>query len=154
MIRPKTTIEFRMTGTAAHHARTDIVMRDVSMIVDEPAVRGGTNAGPTPTETLVASLVGCTNVITQRIAHRDGVHIAELTIGATCRLDRRGAAMEEEIEVPFQSIALNIDIATDANEAQMEVIKTDLGRFCPIAKVLRAAGTQIDETWNIRAVSA
>jgi len=151
MIRPKTTVEFKMTGTAVHHARTDIVVRDVAMIVDEPAARGGTNAGPTPTETLVASLVGCTNVITQRIAHRDGVHVFEMTIGAVCKLDRRGAAMEEEIDVPFQTIALTIDIATDATEAQMDVIKTDLGRFCPIAKALRAAGTQIEETWNVRA---
>ena len=152
MIRPKTTVEFKMSGTAVHHARTDIAVRDLTTVIDEPAVRGGTNAGITPTETLVSSLVGCTNVITQRIAHRDGVHIAAMTINAVCKLDRRGAAMEEEIEVPFQNIALTIDIVTDATPAQMELIQTDLGRFCPIAKVLRAAGTQIEETWNVRAL--
>ncbi|HSF64688.1 MAG TPA: OsmC family protein [Paracoccaceae bacterium] len=152
MIRPKTTIELRMTGTAVHHARTDLVVRDLTAIIDEPVARGGTNAGITPTETLLSSLVGCTNVITQRIARRDGVQIADMTIGAVCKLDRRGAAMEEEIEVPFQTITLTIDIATDATDAQMAVIKTDLGRFCPIAKVLRAAGTQIEETWNVRAL--
>lgn len=151
MIRPKTTVEFKMTGTAVHHARTDIAVRDLTAIIDEPAARGGTNAGITPTETLVSALVGCTNVITQRIAHRDGVHISEMTIHAVCRLDRRGAAMEQEIEVPFEHIALTIDIATDASPAQMAVIQADLARFCPIAKALRAGGTQIDETWNVRA---
>ncbi len=30
---------------------------------------------------------------------------------------------------------------------QLETIKTDLGRFCPIAKVIRGAGTSIAEDW-------
>ncbi|MDP2087556.1 MAG: OsmC family protein [Gemmobacter sp.] len=150
MIRPKTTVDMKLAGTVVHHARIDIAVRDLTMIVDEPAARGGTNAGITPTETMVSALVGCTNVISQRIAHRDGVHFGAMTINAHAKFDRRGAALEEEIETPFTTIALEIDVATDATEAQMEVIKTDLARFCPIAKVLRAAGTVIEETWNVR----
>lgn len=150
MIKPKTTVDMRVSGTVVHHARTDIAVRDLTMIIDEPAARGGTNMGITPTETLVSALVGCTNVITQRIAHRDGVHIGAMTVNAHAKLDRRGAAMEEEIGIPFPSIALTIDLATDATPAQLDLIKTDLARFCPIAKVLRAAGTVIDETWTTR----
>ncbi len=148
----KTTVEMKMSGVAQHHARTDIAVRDVATIIDEPVARGGTNLGLTPTETLLSALVGCTNVITQRIAHRDGVKIGTMTIDATAKFDRRGAAMEEEVEVPFTSIALTITLATDATPAQMAVIQTDLGRYCPIAKVLRNAGTVIDETWNVNAL--
>ena len=154
MIKPKLNVDIKMTGIAAHHARLDIAVRDLTTTIDEPVVRGGTNAGPTPTEMMLASLIGCTNVVSQRIAHRDGVHFAALKVDAHARFDRRGAAMEEEIDLPFPLITVVIDVHTDATPEQMEVIKTDLGRFCPIAKMMRAAGTVIEETWNVHPVSA
>jgi len=150
MIRMKTVTEMAMTGTARSHARTDIAVRDVASIIDEPAARGGTNAGLTPTETLLSSLLGCTNVITQRIAHRDGVTIGELTVDAKAKFDRRGAALEEEIDTPFPEITLTVTLSTDATPEQLEHIKVELARFCPIAKVIRAAGTTITETWVAR----
>jgi len=147
-IRPKTHVEMKMTGTAVSHARTDIAARDVTGIVDEPEARGGTNKGLTPTETLISALVGCTNVISQRLAHRDGVTFGEMTIDAKASFDRRGASLEAEIDVPFPTIALDIRVKTDATPDQLEVIKADLGRYCPIAKVIRAAGSEITETWT------
>lgn len=149
-IRPKTLIDIRMSGNAVSHARTDISARDVTAIIDEPAVRGGTNLGLTPTETLVSSLIGCTNVVSQRLAHRDGVTFGEMTITAKGDFDRRGAALEAEVDVPFPRIALTIDVATDASPEQLDRIAADLARYCPIAKVIRAAGTVIDETWTAR----
>lgn len=150
MIRMKTVTQMAMTGTARSHARTDIAVRDVSAIIDEPEARGGTNQGLTPTETMLSSLLGCTNVITQRIAHRDGVTIGEMTIEAKAAFDRRGAALEEEIETPFPEIALTVTLSTDATPAQLDHIRSELARFCPIAKVIRAAGTTITETWVAR----
>jgi len=147
-IRPKTTVDMQMTGTAVSHARTDIAVRDITGIVDEPAARGGTNMGLTPTETLVAALVGCTNVISQRLAHREGVTFGEMMIDAKAKFDRRGASLEEEVEVPFVSIALDIRVPTDATPEQLDAIKADLGKYCPIAKVIRNAGTEITETWT------
>lgn len=147
-IRLKTLIDMKMTGTAASHARTDIAVRDVQAIIDEPTARGGTNLGLTPTETLISALVGCTNVISQRLAHRDGVKFGDMTIDAQASFDRRGAGLEAEIDVPFPTIALDIRVQTDATPEQLDRIKTDLARYCPIAKVIRAAGTEITETWT------
>jgi uncharacterized OsmC-like protein len=152
MIKPKLTVDIKMTGTAVHHARTDIAIRDLSTIIDEPVVRGGTNVGPTPTEMLMTSLIGCTNVVSQRIEHRDGVHFGAMTIALHAKFDRRGAAMDEEIDLPFPVIMVTIDVHTDATPEQMDVIKTDLTRFCPVAKMMRAAGTVIEETWNVHPI--
>jgi putative redox protein len=55
----------------------------------------------------------------------------------------------EEIEVPFPKIRLVVDITTDASEAELEKVKADLHRFCPIAKVVRNSGTQLEEVWNV-----
>ena len=148
-VRMKTVVDMKMTGQAQSHARTAGAVRDVSSVIDEPEARGGTNQGLTPTETLVASLIGCTNVITQRIAHGMDVKIGDMKVDAAGKFDRRGVSLEEEIEVPFPSIELNVSIQTDATEDQMNTIRADLQKFCPIAKVIRNSGTEITENWTV-----
>ena len=148
-ITPKTVTTMRMSGTAKSHARTDVSVRDLASIIDEPPERHGTNMGFTPTETMMASLIGCTNVITSRIAEGMGVTIEDLTVSLKASFDRRGATLQEEIEVPFPDVDMTIGLKTDATAEQMEAIKTDLGKYCPIAKVIRGAGTTINETWEV-----
>jgi len=148
-IKPKAVTTMRMKAVAKSHARTDVDVRDLSSIVDEPPERHGTNMGLTPTETLMASLLGCTNVITSRIAEAMGVKIEDLNISLKAGFDRRGATLQEEIDVPFPEVNMTIAVKTDATAEQMETIKSDLGKYCPIAKVIRAAGTPINETWEV-----
>ncbi len=143
----KTFIDQRLQGLGETHARTRVLTRDVGVIIDEPLARHGSNQGLTPTETLLASLIGCTNVVASRIAEREGVTFQNLRIVVHAKLDRRGAALEAEIEVPFPEVGLTITVATNATPAQLDFIKTELGRYCPIAKILRAAGTKLVETW-------
>jgi putative redox protein len=72
-----------------------------------------------------------------------------MSIAAESTLDRRGTQLLEEIEVPFPTIRLVINVTTDASEADVEKVKADLHRFCPIAKVVRNSGTRIEEIWNV-----
>ena len=118
-------------------------------VIDEPRERDGTNVGPTPTETLVASLIACTNVISHKCAHKHGVDFKNMSIDAESTFDRRGTQLLEEIEVPFQKIRLVINVTTNASEAEFEKVKTDLHRFCPVSKVIRNSGTHIEEVWNV-----
>lgn len=67
-IQIKPVITMKMEGEANTHALTKMKVRDLSILTDEPVERGGTNNAPSPTETMLASLIGCTNVITQKIA--------------------------------------------------------------------------------------
>jgi uncharacterized OsmC-like protein len=148
-IKPKTTIGMKLAAKSTSHARTDVSVRDVASIIDEPEARGGTNQGLTPTETLMASLLGCTNVITNRIAEHMGVEIGAMDVALSADFDRRGVMLEEDVERPFSNVVLDIDIRTDATPEQMEKIKTDLAKFCPIAKVIRGSGVTITENWNV-----
>ena len=148
-IREKLIVKWRMEGEAASHARTDIRIRNVGTVIDEPLERGGTNMGPTPTETLVAALVGCTNVISHKIAHKNGIELKRMHIGAEVEFDRRGVTLSEDVAVPFPAITLHIDVGTDASAQQMERLQTELAMFCPLAKVIRASGTVLTEVWNV-----
>lgn len=148
-VQPRTVVQYRIAGNAVSHSRTDIETRDVDATIDEPVERDGTNMGLTPTETLVAALIGCTNVIGQRVGEANGVHFEDLRIDAVAEFDRRGVTMQEEIDVPFPKITLTITAKSNADSGALEKVKADLKRFCPIAKVIRAAGTEIVEVWNI-----
>lgn len=148
-IRPKTVVTMKMAGHAVSHARTDISVRDLNVVIDEPEARGGTNLGPSPTETLMTALIGCTNVITHKIAHKHGVSIKNMEVRLEAKFDRRGVTLEEEISVPFPELKLIVDLTTDASPEAMDTVKTELAKFCPVSKVLRESGTVITEEWNI-----
>jgi len=146
----KTVNTFRISGYCLSHTRCDIEVRDVETTTDEPESRKGTNMGLSPVETQMAALLGCTNVITHKLAKKYGMDIGEMEVDAEVSFDRRGTQMMEEIDVPFPKIVLNIHVTTDADDAAIAKVKDGLRRYCPIAKVLRQAGTEIEENWEIR----
>ena len=147
-IKMKTSVKLRAEADCPSHSRADIVVRDLVFAIDEPVERGGTNAGPTPTDAAIASLVGCTNVIGHKCANALGIDIGHLHISAVCDFDRRGVTLSEEIEVPFQHIALDVVADGPASEADLARVAEEVRKFCPLSKLFRAAGTEITETWR------
>ena len=148
-IQIKPIITMKMGGEADTHALTKMKVRDLSISTGEPVERGGTNTAPSPTETMLASLIGCTNVITQKIAAKHGIDVLGLKIGVTAQLDRRGVILEDEIKVPFPEIDLNIELTTCGDDADVAVLQMDLSKYCPISKILRESGTKVNENWTI-----
>ena len=142
-------IQMKVEGSSKSHSRTDILARDVECVIDEPIARGGTNLGLSPTETLISSLIGCTNVITHRILEKMGFKVFNMDIEAITKFNRDGVGLLKEVEVPFPEILLNIEISTDASEVDINEAKKQLSIFCPIAKVIRNSGTIINENWII-----
>lgn len=147
--KPKTIAAMKMSASCPTHARSDVAVRDVETVIDEPAERGGTNLGLTPTETLIASLLGCTNVIANRIAEREGLHIERMEVRAEAQFDRRGVMLQEELDTPFPEITLDITVVTDADEAAFDPVKRDLPKYCPVSRVIRGSGARITENWTI-----
>ena len=148
-ITQKTVVTQKLEGRCTSHSRTDVTVRDRSVIIDEPAERGGTNQGLTPTETMMASLIGCTNVITHKVAAKNNVAIKSMKVRLEAQFDRRGVMLQEELDVPFPSATLYIDLQTDADPAEVERVKRELAMFCPVSKVFRAAGIELKEVWSV-----
>src|SRR5258708_38699131 len=116
-VKEKTTVTQRVRGNCPTHSRTEISVRDVKAVIDEPKEREGTNMGPTPTETMAAALIACTNVISHKCAKKHGAELKAMTIDAESTLDRRGTQLLEPIEVPCPTIGRVADVTTDALEA-------------------------------------
>ncbi|MBL8378718.1 MAG: OsmC family protein [Burkholderiales bacterium] len=149
VVREKTTIKMRMEGTAQSHSRTDVAMRGLTKIIDEPVERGGTNLGMSPTETFAASLIGCTNVISHKIAHKHGIEFQAMRIRLEADFDRRGVTLQEDVAVPFPAMVLHIDVTTRATPEEIATVQRELAMYCPIAKLIRASGTTLTEHWTI-----
>ena len=107
-VKMKTVVTYRAKAECPTHARTEIPVRDLNVVIDEPTERGGTNLGPTPTETAMTALIACTNVIGHKNAKRLGIDLGEISIDADCKFDRRGVLMEEEIDIPFPLSLIHI----------------------------------------------
>lgn len=153
-VRLKTTITMRMEGVAKSHSRTDVGIRGLHTVIDEPIERGGTNLGMSPTETFVASLVACTNVISHKVAHRHGIELRDMKISIAADFDRRGVTLAEEVAVPFPAMTMTIDVRSDASTEQLDLLRKELAMFCPISKLVRASGTDLNEIWNVLPLAA
>lgn len=148
-VKPKTFVTMTLAGTGVSHARTDVSVGGKTFTIDEPAARGGTDMGPSPTETLISALIGCTNVISNRIAEHMGLEVRDMTIEAAADFDRRGVMLQEAVRVPFPKIDLTINAKIKGSDEQIARLKEDLAKFCPLSMVIRQSGTEINEIWNI-----
>jgi len=77
-IKQKTTVTLSASAECPTHSLATISVRDLTFAIDEPTERGGTNTGPTPTDTALAALIGCTNVIGNKCANKLGIDIGQV----------------------------------------------------------------------------
>ncbi len=132
------------------HSVANISVRDLTFSIDEPEERGGTNTGPTPTDTVLSALIGCTNVIGHKCANSLGIDIGHLSIDAKCYFHRGGVTLAEEVEVPFETIILTVTSAGgQATQEQLDQVATETGKYCPLAKLFINSGTKIEQTWQL-----
>lgn len=146
-VKMKTVVTYRTTATATSHSRTDVPVRDLNVIIDEPVERGGTNKGPSPTEAAMTALIACTNVIGHKNAKRLGVDLGKVTIDADCKFDRRGVLMEEEIDIPFPAITLTVQCTTSASQEELTNVGVETAKYCAIAKLFEGSGTDLTVNW-------
>jgi uncharacterized OsmC-like protein len=146
-IKMKTVVTYRATAACPTHSRTEIPVRDLNVVIDEPVERGGTNLGPSPTESAMTALIACTNVIGHKNAARLGVDLGTVTIDADCKFDRRGVLMEEEIDVPFPKVTLTVNCDTAANQDELTKVGVETAKYCAISKLFEASGTDLTVNW-------
>lgn len=149
IVKTKTKVRTKLQGEAEGHSRTLLRCRDLIDVSDEPVERGGSNEGLAPTEMALGALIACTNVITHKIAAKHNIDIEEASFDLDAEFDRRGVTLQEEVMVPFPEIVLDIKLTTAASDQELEVLKTELDKFCPVAKVFSAAGSKIVSRWHI-----
>lgn len=147
-LKQKTVVDLKAMAKGLTHSRTDVDIRDLRVTIDEPAARGGSNLGPAPTETALAALAGCTNVIGHKCAARLGVDLGRLDIRITCAFDRRGVTLEEEIDVPFAALRQVVTCDGSLTDEDLQAVAADVAKYCPLSKLFEQAGTALETVWH------
>lgn len=147
-IRQKSEMTIKLTGRGTSHSRSDTNIDGLTLIIDEPIARGGTNDGPSPTATAYAALIGCTNVIGNKCAARLGVEIGNLGFEMEVDFDRRGVLLMEEVDVPFKAIRLTVTADGPVSATELSEVARETNKFCPISKLYQQAGTNLTVTWR------
>ena len=143
----KTSVKLRVAAQCPSHSLSEIAVRDTGFKIDEPVERGGTNLGPTPTDTALAALAGCTNVIAHKCAKSLGMEIGHLNVSIVCDFDRRGVTLSEEVDVPFERISLKVETSERVDDDDLGRLADEVAKYCPLSKLFKEAGTEILEEW-------
>ena len=149
-IKMKTHVRQVVTGEAESHSVTLLKAGDLVDVSDEPFERGGTNEGMSPTQFFESSLVACTNVISHKIAKKNGINLMSYKIKVDAGFVRFGVMLQEEVDLPFPDMKLTIEVTTDASDGEMATLAKELAMFCPISKMIVAAGTELETEWIIK----
>jgi uncharacterized OsmC-like protein len=130
------------------YARSTISVRTHSLCFDEPFIRDGTDQGPAPTESFMASLAAIANILLRRMARRDSMAIHHLTLSTDATLDRRGVWLAEAPERPWTEIRQHLTISTEADDATLTRWCTELVRFSPLHSLVAATGAPVIIQWQ------
>ncbi|WP_046868881.1 OsmC family protein [Microvirga massiliensis] len=138
----------RALGTWKGRFRTDQAVRDFGFTIAEPEKLGGQNEAPTPMEYVVGALNGCLGVVIELVAQEQRLQLDRLEISSAGIVDQRGLFGSANVSPHFQSVEVNVEMATDADEAQLAAFQETVLKRCPVYNLIRDSGAEITVNWK------
>jgi uncharacterized OsmC-like protein len=118
--------------------RSHVRMRDFEVVIDQPENMGSTNRGPRPSEILLAALAACHEVTYRLYADALDIDLRNISVSVTGVSDARGFFdVEEGVAAGFSEVYGEINIESDASEADLERLREAVNRHCPVLDDLR-----------------
>lgn len=142
-------VPIKMMASVPNTTRTDVKIEQHVLTMDEPVARKGTDIGPTPLDTLVASLAGCTNVVLNKIAAENSVDVSNLELRLESALNVRGILGIEPIDLPLERIDLWISFDCADGVQAIAILMQRLRERCAVSVILRQAGINVREHWKV-----
>jgi putative redox protein len=122
--------------TGASGFRTDVRARGFTLVADEPASGGGTEAGPTPYDLLAAALASCTSMTLRMYADRKRWPLKRVAVHvAHARLHADDCATCETEEGHIDRLTRRIEVVgplTDEQRARL----LQIADRCPVHRTL------------------
>jgi putative redox protein len=117
--------------------RTEARIREFALTADEPPTIGGTDAGPTPVELVLAALGTCQEIVYSTYARVLGVPVDAVAVRAEGRLDLRGFFGVADVPAGFQDVTFAVDIASPAPPEDVARLVAAVNAHCPVLDILR-----------------
>lgn len=127
------TIKFSIEGESINATKLEVHARQFSFIVDEPPALGGNDDGANPVEYLLGSYAGCLNVVFNLVAKEEGITINSLGIKVSGDIDpARLFGSSKFNRAGFQSINVDFNIDSNANESAINELISKVKSRCPV----------------------
>lgn len=153
-VKEKPIWKFNVSGRHTTGTKSVAEARGKSVIIDEPIQRGGTDEGPMPVEYVFMGLVGCTHVISNKLAAANGIKFTSMDIDIKVTMDSHGTRLIHPIDVPFPSVTLDIVAEFDGPREGAIKVTEMLRDHCAVSKMLQESGTEVIENWTLNGTAA
>lgn len=131
--------------------RSEAQARQFNLIIDEPAVLGGTDQGPNPAELVLAALAACQEITYRLYADALGIPLNGVSVKVAGDLDLRGFfAVDDQVRPGFGEIRADVTLDTPASPEAIEQLRAIVNQHCPVLDILRNA-TPVSTTLTARA---
>lgn len=105
-----------------------------TVVIDQPANAGGTDAGPTPLEYLMVSLAGCIGTIARIIAMQRRIALRGMKITAEGDINTDGLlGKPADDPVGFKEFRIMAEIDADMTVEEKEAFIHEVDARCPVS---------------------
>jgi uncharacterized OsmC-like protein len=130
-------VTFESTSRLQEGLRSEAVMREHRLVVDEPAALGGSDAGPNPVELILAALGTCQEITYRAYATALGIPLDEVAVKLTGTIDLKGFfAVDDSVRPGYQRISGTVRLQSSASEAELQTLRAAVNAHCPVLDIL------------------
>jgi putative redox protein len=131
----------RATFTSASHLatgfRSEVQIRQHALTVDEPKGIGGSDAGPTPVELVLAALGTCQEITYRAFAAALKIPLDDVSVTVEGDIDFRGFfAIDPTVRAGFEAIRVNVALKSSAPAADLDRLRATVNNHCPVLDML------------------
>jgi uncharacterized OsmC-like protein len=125
---------FSVSGESETATRLAVSARGFDFVVDEPENLGGEDQGPNPLEYQLGALGGCLNVVGHTVAREMDIDIESFDIDLEGDVDpAKFMGKDMEPRAGFQEIRVDVDVESDASEADLREWLEAVEERCPVS---------------------
>jgi len=120
--------------------KSEVEVRDFLFTVDEPAALGGSDAGPNPIELVLTAIASCQEITYRLYAEKLGIPLTRVSTRVSGTVDLCGLfAVDAGARPGFEGLEIDVELESDASEAEIERLKRTVDSHCPVLDILRNA---------------
>lgn len=113
------------------------VRKHAPILVDEPPAIGGTDAGPSPVELLLAAFAACQEISYAVFAAVGGVPLESVKVHVRGNMDARGiVGADDSIPAGFSAISYRTEIKSSADPETIRRLVATAEQRCPVMSTL------------------
>ena len=117
--------------------RSEAMLRQHRLTVDEPEALGGGDAGPNPVELILAALGTCQEITYRAYATALGIPVDKVAVKLTGTIDLKGFfAVDDAVRPGYQRISGTVQLHSSASEAELEKLRAAVNAHCPVLDII------------------